>query len=75
MLQIDRQLPAEGAKRAEQLRRLGPRGLVRTAYVRTLGPAVYSLTDTGLETSPHRFIAARRSAVRFHIVFSRTKAP
>lgn len=39
------QLPAKILKRAGQLRRLGVRGLARTAYARTLGPSVYSLTD------------------------------
>jgi SAM-dependent methyltransferase len=41
--------PSEAAakvlKRAAQLGRLGPRGLLRTAYVRTMAPAVYRLAD------------------------------
>ena len=52
MLQFDRQLSAKVFKRVAQLRRLGPRGIVHTAYVRTLGPAVYALTD------PARNVAA-----------------
>ena len=47
-----KQLPAKALKRVGQLRRLGPRGLAQTAYVRTLGPAVYSLTE------PARVVAA-----------------
>src|SRR3954453_22039953 len=39
------QLPARVMKRVGQIRRLGTRGLLRTAYIRTLGPSVYSLTD------------------------------
>ena len=45
LLRIDRQFSAKVLKRVRQLRRLGPRGLVHTAYVRTLGPTVYALTD------------------------------
>lgn len=52
MLRIDRQLSAKVLKRVGQLRRLGARGLVHTAYVRALGPAVYALTD------PARNVAA-----------------
>jgi len=47
MLRFDRQLPAKVIKRVGQLRRLGARGLVHTAYVRVAAPAVYSLTDSG----------------------------
>ena len=52
MLQFDPQLSAKVFKRVAQLRRLGPRGIIHTAYVRTLGPAVYALTD------PARNVAA-----------------
>ena len=45
MSAVDQQLSAKVLKRVHQLRRLGPRGLVRTAYVRMLGPTVYSLAD------------------------------
>ena len=44
-MRIDQQFSAKVLKRVGQLRRLGPRGLVHTAYVRTLGPTVYALTD------------------------------
>lgn len=54
-MQIDRKLSAKVLKRVGQLQRLGARGLVSTAYVRTLGPSVYSLTDP-----------ARRIASLFH---------
>lgn len=47
-----RQISAKVLKRVGQLRRLGTNGLVRTAYVRTLGPSVYRLTD------PARRVAA-----------------
>lgn len=47
------QLPAKALKRMRQIGRLGPKGLVRTAYVRALGPSVYSLTE------PVRSFAAR----------------
>jgi SAM-dependent methyltransferase len=47
VLQLNEQLPAKVLKRMGQLRRLGARGLVHTAYVRLAGPAVYSLTDQG----------------------------
>ena len=52
VLQFDPQLSAKVFKRVAQLRRLGPRGIIHTAYVRTLGPAVYALTD------PARNVAA-----------------
>jgi hypothetical protein len=50
-----RKLPAKVLKRIGQVSRLGPRGLAHTAYVRTLGPTVYSLTEP-----------ARIAAARFH---------
>jgi hypothetical protein len=52
LLSLDQQFSAKVLKRVGQLRRLGPRGLVHTAYVRTLGPTVYALTD------PARKVAA-----------------
>ena len=52
------QLAAKVIKRIGQVRRLGARGLVHTAYVRTLGPSLYSLTD------PARGIAAARHRQR-----------
>ena len=51
-------LAAKVVKRIGQVRRLGARGLVHTAYVRTLGPSLYSLTD------PARGIAAARHRQR-----------
>ena len=51
MLHFDRQLPAKVMKRVSQLRRLGARGLMHTAYVRVAGPAVYSLADSGRAVS------------------------
>ena len=47
MLRFDQQLSAKVLKRVSQLRRLGARGVVRTAYVRVLGPTVYSLSEPG----------------------------
>ena len=49
------ELPAKIHKRLSQILRLGPAGLVKTAYVLALGPAVYSLTDP-----------ARRVASKLH---------
>ena len=51
-MRIDQQFSAKVLKRVGQLRRLGPRGLLHTAYVRSLGPTVYALTD------PARNVAA-----------------
>jgi SAM-dependent methyltransferase len=48
---VDKHFAAKVGKRVSQLRRLGPRGLVRTAYVRMLGPAVYSAVQ------PYRNVA------------------
>jgi SAM-dependent methyltransferase len=45
LVRVDQKLSAKVLKRVGQLRRLGARGVAHTAYVRTLGPAVYSLTD------------------------------
>jgi SAM-dependent methyltransferase len=44
-MQSQRQLPAKVFKRFGQLRRLGVRGLIRTAYIRALGPTAYALSD------------------------------
>src|SRR4051794_37476640 len=57
------QLAAKVLKRAGQVRRLGGRGLVRTAYVRTLGPSVYSLTEPArsIATVLHRRKALTRA--------------
>lgn len=46
-------LPAKILKRVGQLRRLGPRGIARTAYVTSLGATIYAITD------PARQIACR----------------
>ena len=40
-----KQMAAKVLKRVGQVRRLGARGLVRTAYVRALGPSVYRVTE------------------------------
>ena len=42
---LDEQFSAKVLKRARQLGRLGPGGLLWTAYVRLFGPAVYAATD------------------------------
>jgi SAM-dependent methyltransferase len=46
-MRFDQKLSAKVLKRVGQLRRLGARGVVHTAYVRMLGPTIYSLTDPG----------------------------
>lgn len=51
----NRRVAAKVFKRLGQVGRLGPRGLLRTAFVRTLGPTAYSVTDP-----------ARLFAVRLH---------
>ena len=63
MLRLDEQFSAKVLKRVGQLRRLGARGLLRTAYVRTAGPAVYSLTEPAraIAASLHRQRAVTRA--------------
>jgi SAM-dependent methyltransferase len=51
-------MAAKVLKRVGQVRRLGARGLVRTAYVRALGPSVYRLTE------PARTMSAARHRQR-----------
>ena len=70
-----KQLPAKALKRVRQLSRLGPRGLAHTAYVRTLGPAAYALTEPAriLAASLHRQRALKRDLdLRFQRLKQRT---
>ena len=69
MLQFDPQLSAKVFKRVAQLRRLGPRGIIHTAYVRTLGPAVYALTDPH-EMSLPVFIGSARWGALCHFALT-----
>jgi SAM-dependent methyltransferase len=70
-------LPAKVLKRMGQIGRLGPKGLARTAYIRALGPSVYSIADfaRGMSIRVHRQRAQHRAlATRTQTLKERTVA-